>query len=62
MEMALRLGENIHAPYYALTLVGPAAMAIEIWRSERSTTPACVGNPAGVSFAKPVADETGENT
>ena len=32
-EMVLRLAHNIHAPYYALTIVGPAAMAIEIWRS-----------------------------
>ena len=31
MEMVLRLSENIHAPYYALTIVGPLAMATEIW-------------------------------
>jgi enediyne biosynthesis protein E5 len=31
MEMVLRLNENIHAPYYALTIVGPAAMAIQFW-------------------------------
>ena len=31
MEMVLRLAENIHAPYYALTIVGPAALMIEIW-------------------------------
>jgi enediyne biosynthesis protein E5 len=31
MEMVLRLAENIHAPYYALTIVGPAALAFEIW-------------------------------
>jgi Na+-translocating ferredoxin:NAD+ oxidoreductase RnfD subunit len=30
-EMVLRLAENIHAPYYALTIVGPTAVAIEIW-------------------------------
>jgi Na+-translocating ferredoxin:NAD+ oxidoreductase RnfD subunit len=35
MEMILRLAENIHAPYYALTIVGPVAMAIEIWRQSR---------------------------
>jgi enediyne biosynthesis protein E5 len=62
MEMVLRLGENIHAPYYALTIVGPAAMAIAIWRSRFSTTPDRLGSPAGVSFAKTLADETGENT
>src|SRR5215510_7677634 len=35
MEMVLRLAENIHAPYYALTIVGPAALAFEIWRTTR---------------------------
>lgn len=40
VEMILRLGESIYAPFYALALVGPAAMAIEIWRSSRnSATP-----------------------
>lgn len=35
MEMVLRLAENIHAPYYALTIVGPVAMAIQIWWDSR---------------------------
>src|SRR5262245_11207938 len=35
MEMALRLSENIHAPYYALTAVGPTAMAVQIWRDSK---------------------------
>jgi hypothetical protein len=35
MEMVLRLAENIHAPYYALTIVGPAALALEIWLTTR---------------------------
>jgi len=30
VEMILRLTENIHAPYYALAIVGPIANAIEI--------------------------------
>ncbi len=30
MEMVLRLTENVHAPYYALAIVGPIANAIEI--------------------------------
>jgi enediyne biosynthesis protein E5 len=30
VEMVLRLTENIHAPYYALAIVGPLANAIEI--------------------------------
>lgn len=38
-EMILRLAENIHAPYYALTIVGPLAVATEIWwRSRKQTT------------------------
>jgi hypothetical protein len=36
MEMVLRLAENIHAPYYALTIVGPAALAFELWRTMRT--------------------------
>lgn len=35
MEMALRLAENIHAPFYALTIVGPAAFAFELWWNTR---------------------------
>ncbi|HEY8461444.1 MAG TPA: hypothetical protein VIM99_13735, partial [Blastocatellia bacterium] len=40
MEMVLRLAENIHAPYYALTIVGPAALAFEIWWAARKQSPA----------------------
>jgi enediyne biosynthesis protein E5 len=39
-EMVLRLAENIHAPYYALTIVGPAALAFEIWWTMRKQTAA----------------------
>lgn len=39
MEMVLRLAENIHAPYYALTAVGPAALAFEIWWTTRKQAP-----------------------
>jgi hypothetical protein len=35
MEMVLRLMENIHAPYYALTIVGPIALATEIYLTSR---------------------------
>jgi Na+-translocating ferredoxin:NAD+ oxidoreductase RnfD subunit len=38
MEMVLRLAENIHAPYYALTIVGPVALAIQIWWDSRKQT------------------------
>lgn len=38
VEAMLRLAEVIHAPYYALFLVGPAALAIELaWRSRKAT-------------------------
>jgi Na+-translocating ferredoxin:NAD+ oxidoreductase RnfD subunit len=38
-EMMLRLHESVHAPYYALFLVGPTANLIEIWwHSRRSVT------------------------
>lgn len=37
-EMILRLNESIYAPFYALALVGPAALAIDIWRSSASTS------------------------
>lgn len=37
VEMLLRLGEVIHAPYYALFLVGPAALISELaWKRRRS--------------------------
>jgi hypothetical protein len=35
MEMVLRLAENIHAPYYALTIAGPIALAAQIWSDSR---------------------------
>lgn len=31
VEMILRLAENVHAPYYALAIVGPAANAVDIY-------------------------------
>jgi Na+-transporting NADH:ubiquinone oxidoreductase subunit NqrB len=36
VEMLLRLGEVIYAPFYALFLVGPAALLIESWWRPRS--------------------------
>ncbi|HYE16121.1 MAG TPA: hypothetical protein VD968_16910 [Pyrinomonadaceae bacterium] len=35
VEMLLRLFENVHAPYYALFIVGPAANLIEIYLLRR---------------------------
>jgi len=39
MEMVLRLGGSINAPFYALTIVGPIALAIDIWRRSKATPP-----------------------
>ena len=36
MESIFRSLHNVHAPYYALFLVGPAANALEIWRNSRT--------------------------
>jgi Na+-translocating ferredoxin:NAD+ oxidoreductase RnfD subunit len=35
VEMLYRLGENVHAPYYALFVVGPVANLVEIWWTGR---------------------------
>jgi Na+-translocating ferredoxin:NAD+ oxidoreductase RnfD subunit len=36
VEMLLRLGEVIYAPFYALFLVGPAALLVEMWWKDRA--------------------------
>ncbi|MBA3766149.1 MAG: hypothetical protein H0W99_04000 [Acidobacteria bacterium] len=38
VEMILRLMQIVHAPYYALFLVGPIANLLEIWLTSRSGT------------------------
>jgi len=35
LEMVLRLGQVVYAPFYALFIVGPAAMLVEIWLDSR---------------------------
>ena len=35
VEAFLRLERVVHAPYYALFLVGPAANVVEIWWNSR---------------------------
>jgi enediyne biosynthesis protein E5 len=35
VETVLRLAENVHAPYYALFIVGPTANVIEMWLTRR---------------------------
>lgn len=48
VEMALRLNRVVHAPYYALFLVGPVALAVEIWWNQRraASQPAPVSAPS----------------
>jgi enediyne biosynthesis protein E5 len=36
VEMLFRLDQSVYAPFYALFLVGPAALLIEIWCTRRS--------------------------
>src|SRR6202046_3158563 len=40
LEMALRLRQIIYAPFYALFIVGPFAMLLEIWLDSRRPHPA----------------------
>jgi len=35
VEFGLRLGESVYAPFYALFLVGPTALLVEMWWRER---------------------------
>ncbi|MBI4410353.1 MAG: hypothetical protein HY561_11635 [Gemmatimonadetes bacterium] len=39
VEMLLRLAEVIYAPFYALFLVGPAALLLEMWWTSRARAP-----------------------
>ena len=39
VEMLLRLAEVVYAPFYALFLVGPAALLVEQWRHSRTSGP-----------------------
>jgi Na+-translocating ferredoxin:NAD+ oxidoreductase RnfD subunit len=37
VEMVLRLYQSVYAPFYALFLVGPTALLIEMWLDSRRT-------------------------
>lgn len=39
VEAALRLGEVVYAPFYALFLVGPPALALEVWKKREPGAP-----------------------
>jgi enediyne biosynthesis protein E5 len=45
MEMLLRLNQVVYAPLYALFIVGPTAMLIDIWLESRRATSAQVQQP-----------------
>ena len=45
-ELGFRLAQNVDAPYFALTVVGPIALAIDIWRSSRTPSQAKVASNA----------------
>jgi Na+-translocating ferredoxin:NAD+ oxidoreductase RnfD subunit len=49
-EMMFRLAQNVDAPYFALTVVGPIAMILDIWMSSRK--PVAVSAAAAVAFPK----------
>jgi enediyne biosynthesis protein E5 len=52
-EMVLRLAENIHAPYYALSIVGPVAVAIEIYVSGKRVSAVQAPQPFALHSHKP---------
>jgi len=39
VEMVMRLHQVVYAPFYALFIVGPSAMLIEMWLDSRRTAP-----------------------
>lgn len=49
VEFFFRLGESVYAPFYALFLVGPAALVLEKWWEERKAAEAPAG--AGVTVS-----------
>jgi hypothetical protein len=42
VEMLLRLDHVVYAPFYALFVVGPIAMLVEMWLESRRAVPAQV--------------------
>jgi Na+-translocating ferredoxin:NAD+ oxidoreductase RnfD subunit len=47
VEMILRLAQNVNAPFFALTIVGPLAMIVEIWWTGRRPRPVASPLSAG---------------
>ncbi len=48
-EFLLRLHQVVYAPFYALFIVGPAAMLVEMWMDSRCAPAASMGASAGAS-------------
>jgi hypothetical protein len=53
-EMILRLARVVDAPFFALAVVGPSAMAVDIWRRGRKTE--AVNQVNGKLAAPPLSD------
>jgi hypothetical protein len=44
VEMLLRLDQSVYAPFYALFIVGPIALLIEMWLNSRHSTVNAAGS------------------
>jgi hypothetical protein len=55
VECILRLMEIVHAPYYALFLVGPSALLFEMWRKGRRAAAEAAADAAAEAAAPSVA-------
>jgi hypothetical protein len=49
VECIFRLFQNVHAPYYALFIVGPTANLIEIWWNSRRAKATASPAPAAAT-------------
>lgn len=58
VEMLLRLAEVIYAPFYALFLVGPAALLAEMWWTARAKSTRPEALAAAAHVASPVESST----
>lgn len=55
VEVFLRLGEVVYAPFYALFIVGPIAMVIDIYWFDRDTTSTEAAEPSADASAEPAS-------
>ena len=51
VEMVMRLDQSIYAPLYALFVVGPITMLVEMWWTSRRGPAATTSTPAAPAFA-----------